>query len=383
MTVKILVADDVRDFHNLILGVFQQQIRAGEYEFIFALDGQEALDRLQTDPVIDIFLVDIFMPKIDGLTLLLKLQQPEFEHNPALTSIVISAYNDLKNIRKAMNAMAFDFLTKPTNIDDLRITIKKAARQSQRIKESIARYNLAQETLRQANEELELRIKERTAELDAFAQTAAHDLKAPLGNVVGYIEFLEAYFANLASEEVVDILHKIKTSGQKGIKIVDELLLLAGIGKASVKITPVDMDTVIEQVMYEVTLTIEQYKAKISVPNTWPAPLGYAPWLEVVWTNFITNGLKYGGRPPILELGYTLSSPNFIRFWIKDNGGGLTKENQRDVFTEFTRLDETDVQGHGLGLATVRRIIEKLDGDVGVDSAPGQGSTFYFTLPSA
>ncbi|MCB9078998.1 MAG: response regulator, partial [Anaerolineaceae bacterium] len=79
MTVKILVADDVRDFHNLILGVFQQQIRAGEYEFIFALDGQEALDRLQTDPVIDIFLVDIFMPKIDGLTLLLKLQQPEFE----------------------------------------------------------------------------------------------------------------------------------------------------------------------------------------------------------------------------------------------------------------------------------------------------------------
>ena len=272
MTVKILVADDVRDFHNLILGVFQQQIRAGEYEFIFALDGQEALDRLQTDPVIDIFLVDIFMPKIDGLTLLLKLQQPEFEHNPALTSIVISAYNDLKNIRKAMNAMAFDFLTKPTNIDDLRITIKKAARQSQRIKESIARYNLAQETLRQANEELELRIKERTAELDAFAQTAAHDLKAPLGNVVGYIEFLEAYFANLASEEVVDILHKIKTSGQKGIKIVDELLLLAGIGKASVKITPVDMDTVIEQVMYELTLTIEQYKAKISVPNTWPAP---------------------------------------------------------------------------------------------------------------
>lgn len=383
MTVKILVADDVKDFHNLILGVFQQQIRAGEYEFIFALDGQEALDQLQTDPNIDIFLVDIFMPKIDGLTLLLKLQHLEFKHNPALTSIVISAYNDLKNIRKAMNAMAFDFLTKPTNIDDLRITIKKAARQSQRIKESIARYNLAQETLRQANEELELRIKERTAELDAFAQTAAHDLKAPLGNVVGYIEFLEAYFANLASEEVVDILHKIKTSGQKGIKIVDELLLLAGIGKASVKITAVDMGPVIEQVLYDLALTIEQYKGQITIPNTWPTPLGYAPWLEVVWTNLITNGLKYGGHPPILELGFTPLSPNFIRFWIKDNGSGLTKDNQRDIFTEFTRLDQTGVQGHGLGLATVRRIIEKLDGDVGVDSTPGQGSTFYFTLPSA
>ncbi|MCB0166189.1 MAG: response regulator [Anaerolineae bacterium] len=383
MTIKILVADDVKDFHSLILGVFQQQIRAGEFEFIFALDGQEALEKLHGNPDIDIFLVDIFMPKIDGLTLLLKLQEPEFKQNPALTAIVISAYNDLKNIRKAMNAMAFDFLTKPTNIEDLRITVKKAVHQSQRIRESIARYNLAQETLRQANEELELRIKERTAELDAFAQTAAHDLKAPLGNVVGYIEFLEAYFSNLASEEVVDILQKIKASGQKGIKIVDELLLLAGIGKASVKIKPIDMGTVIEQVLYDLTLTIEQYEGKISTPNTWAVALGYGPWLEVVWTNFIINGLKYGGHPPFLELGYTRSTPNFIRFWIKDNGSGLTKENQRDVFTEFTRLDETGVQGHGLGLATVRRIIEKLDGDVGVDSIPGQGSTFYFTLPAA
>lgn len=383
MTIKILVADDVKDFHDLIIGVFQQQIRTGEFEFIFALDGQEALDQLLAHPDIDIFLVDIFMPKIDGLTLLLKLQEPEFKHNPALTSIIISAYNDLKNIRKAMNAMAFDFLTKPTNIDDLRITVKKAVHQSQRIRESIARYNLAQETLRQANEELELRIRERTAELDAFAQTAAHDLKAPLGNVVGYIEFLEAYFSNLASEEVIDILHKIKASGQKGIKIVDELLLLAGIGKASVKIIPVDMGAVIEQVLYDLALTIEQYQGQITIPNTWRAPLGYAPWLEVVWTNFIINGLKYGGHPPILELGFTPSSPNFIRFWIKDNGSGLTPENQRDVFTEFTRLDQTGVQGHGLGLATVRRIVEKLNGDVGVESAPGQGSTFYFTLPSA
>lgn len=381
MTVKILVADDVKDFHNLILGVFQQQIQTGEFEFLFAVDGQEALDKLQANSDIDIFLVDIFMPKIDGLTLLDLLQQPEFNKNPALTSVVISAYNDLKNIRKAMNAMAFDFLVKPIHVEDLRITIKKAVAFSQSIKESIAKYNLAQETLQQANEELEIRIKERTAELDAFAQTAAHDLKAPLGNVTGYIDFLEEYFCDLTSEEILLVLEKIKASGQKGIKIVDELLLLAGIGKANVKIEPVDMATLLEQVLYDLDLIIKQYHAQITMPDTWPMPLGYAPWLEVVWMNYITNGLKYGGSPPTLELGYTFVPHKFIRFWIKDNGAGLSKENQQDIFTEFTRLDESGVQGHGLGLATVRRIIEKLNGDVGVESAPGQGSTFYFTLP--
>lgn len=383
MAVKILVADDVKDFHNLILGVFHQQIEDGEFEFLFALDGNEALHKLQTNYDIDVLLVDIFMPKIDGLTLLDKLQKPDFQYNPALTAIVISAFNDLSNIRRAMNAMAFDFLTKPTNIDDLRITVQKAVGQSQRIRESIARYNLAQETLRQANEELELRIKERTAELDAFAQTAAHDLKAPLGNVVSYIDFLEEYFPDLAEEEVLLVLEKAKASGQKGIKIVDELLLLAGIGKATVKIVPVDMATLIERVLYDLDLVIKQAQAEIELPDSWLSPLGYAPWIEVVWVNYITNGLKYGGTPPRLELGCTLTSPNFVRFWIKDNGAGLADEHRREIFGEFTRLDESDAQGHGLGLSTVRRIIEKLNGDVGVESIQGQGSTFYFTLPSA
>ncbi|MCB0190567.1 MAG: response regulator [Anaerolineae bacterium] len=382
MTIKILVADDVKDFHDLISSVFHHQIEAGEFEFIFALDGQEALDKLQADPDIDVFLVDIFMPKIDGLSLLDMLQEPHFNTSPALTSVVISAYDDLKNIRKAMNAMAFDFLTKPVNIDDIRITITKAVAQSRRIKESIAKYNLAQETLRQANEELEMRIKERTAELDAFAQTAAHDLKAPLGNVIGYVDFLNEYFSDLAPEEMQLVLDKIKASGQKGIKIVDELLLLAGIDKTSVKIVPIDMGTLIGQVLYDLDLSIKQTEAQITIPDTWPTPLGYAPWLEVVWMNYITNALKYGGSPPILTLGYTPTPHKFIRFWIKDNGPGLSKEHQRVIFTEFTRLDESGVQGHGLGLATVRRIIEKLNGDVGVESTLGQGSTFYFTLPT-
>lgn len=382
MVTKLLVADDEDQFANLILTVFQKQVKSKEFEFVFAPDGQTALDKLRANPTIDILLVDICMPRIDGLTLLSKLQEPEFRSNPGLTSIVISAFDDIANIRKAMNAKAFDFLTKPINLDDLEITVNKAVAHSQRLKKAAEQYNLAQDTLRQSNEDLERRVKERTAELDTFAHMAAHDLKAPLGNVVGYVEFIEAYYSDLEPEEMLLALQQIKSSGRRGIKIVDELLLLASIGKSNVEVRALDMQKIVEQVRYDLDLVIKTYEADIITPDTWPVALGYAPWIEMVWTNYISNALKYGGRPPHLELGYTdQTDSGSIRFWIKDNGPGLRQEAQTDLFNEFTRLDGSNVQGHGLGLATVRRIIEKLNGQVGVESRIGQGSTFYFDLP--
>ncbi|NIU99771.1 MAG: hybrid sensor histidine kinase/response regulator, partial [Phycisphaerae bacterium] len=128
---------------------------------------------------------------------------------------------------------------------------------------------------------------------------------------------------------------------------------------------------------------IEEYRGEIIFPKTWPVAQGYAPWIEEVWTNYLSNALKYGGRPPRLELGAKRQSDGMIRFWVRDNGPGLKPETQATLFTEFTRLTEVRAQGHGLGLSIVRRIIEKLGGEVGFDSenVPGQGSAFYFTLP--
>jgi signal transduction histidine kinase len=110
-----------------------------------------------------------------------------------------------------------------------------------------------------------------------------------------------------------------------------------------------------------------------------------------VWVNYVSNALKYGGRPPHLEFGGELlpivSNSNVItsrpaRFWVKDNGPGLTPEEQARLFTPFERLSQVKVSGHGLGLSIVKRIVEKLGGTVGVESAAGHGSTFYFTLPA-
>jgi adenylate cyclase len=118
---KILVADDEADLEVLIKQKFRRQIRESQYEFLFALNGVEALERLKENPDIDMVLTDINMPEMDGLTLLQKLH----DVNPMLKSVIVSAYGDMENIRTAMNRGAFDFITKPVNFDDLEITMKK------------------------------------------------------------------------------------------------------------------------------------------------------------------------------------------------------------------------------------------------------------------
>lgn len=119
---KILVVDDEPDLEDLITLKFRRQIRSGVYEFAFAGDGVEALEKLEADPAIEIVLTDLNMPRMDGLTLLGHLSELE-RH---LKAIVVSAYGDLGNIRAAMNRGAFDFLVKPIELDDLEITIRKS-----------------------------------------------------------------------------------------------------------------------------------------------------------------------------------------------------------------------------------------------------------------
>lgn len=118
---KILVADDEPDLEILIKQKFRQKIREQQYEFIFAFNGIDALDKIQQHTDIDIVLSDINMPEMDGLTLLSRLN----ESNPLIKSVIVSAYGDMDNIRTAMNLGAFDFITKPINFEDLALTIEK------------------------------------------------------------------------------------------------------------------------------------------------------------------------------------------------------------------------------------------------------------------
>ena len=110
--------------------------------------------------------------------------------------------------------------------------------------------------------------------------------------------------------------------------------------------------------------------------------MGYAPWVEQVLTNYVSNALKYGGRPPQVELGTVVVDERRIRVWVRDNGLGLTAKEIGMTFAPFSRLSSEDVGGHGLGLSIVRRLVERMGGEVSVESAgtPGAGCTFSFTL---
>lgn len=219
-------------------------------------------------------------------------------------------------------------------------------------------------------------------ELDAFAHTVAHDLKSPLAVITAYSELaLESPVMN-ENMDLLDILHRIRSSSYKATSIIRELLLLAGIRKEqNVLITPLQMDIVVLEAVNRLESLIEEYQAEIILPETWCSAAGYAPWVEEIWVNYISNAIKYGGKPPRVEIDWEEQPDDTARFYVIDNGEGLTEVEQEQLFQPFTRLAQADVKGHGLGLSIVRRIAEHLDGEVGVESRPGSGSKFYFTLP--
>lgn len=256
------------------------------------------------------------------------------------------------------------------------------ARLYEQAQREIAERKQAQAALHQRTLELEAR----NAELDAFAHTVAHDLKNPLSTVMGYtsllVDFIEDANA-FTAENLLPVANQVIQGSEMMSNIIESLLLLAGVRKQKVQFEPLDMASIMVEVQHSLAGMIEEYRAEIIFPDRWPKALGYEPWGREIWTNYISNAIKYGGRPPHVEAGATVQEDGHIRFWVRDNGRGLLPDEQEHLFAPFERLSQTRTPGHGLGLSIVLRIVEKLGGQVGVESEIDQGSTFWFTLPAA
>jgi PAS domain S-box-containing protein len=221
------------------------------------------------------------------------------------------------------------------------------------------------------------------SELDAFAHTVAHNLKSPLASMIGYAEFLEAYSSSLSNKDLQQNLRSIVWDGRKMNNIIDELLLLASMREEEVLIRPLEMERIVTEVLKRSSFMIEEYRAEIVKPDHWPVALGYDPWVEEVWVNYISNAIKYGGQPPRVELGADEPEQGMVRFWVRDNGLGISEADKSRLFTPFSRIGRVQAKGQGLGLSIVRRVVERLGGQVGVESTIGQGTLFYFRLPAA
>jgi two-component system sensor histidine kinase/response regulator len=239
-------------------------------------------------------------------------------------------------------------------------------------------YTHYMEDLQQQNRELQ----ERVEELDAFAHTVAHDLKGSLGALRGFAIVLQEDYARLSTEQREECLDHLVRSAHKLNNVVDELLLLVEIRKTDVVLEPLHMAGIVAEARERLTPMIETSEVEIILPAEWPLVEGHDSWVEEVWLNYLSNAIKYGGWPPRVELGADTQSDGMVRFWVRDNGRGLTLDEQARLFTPFTRLETMRADGHGLGLSVVQRIVDKLGGQIGIESAPGQGSTFSFTLHS-
>ena len=237
-----------------------------------------------------------------------------------------------------------------------------------------------------AIKETEKILQRQVAELNAFGHTVAHDLKNPLGMITAYSDLLLEEIEDDAPDNALldRYAQNILGTSLKMARIIDELLLLASVRTVEgVTLQELDMAAIVTTALERLSSAVVEQEAELIAPEAWPAARGYAPWIEEVWVNYISNALKYGGQPPRIELGATPDDGDRVRFWVRDNGAGLGPQEQGQLFTQFTRLHQVRVEGHGLGLSIVRRIMDKMGGEVGVESEPGRGSKFYFVLPGA
>lgn len=231
--------------------------------------------------------------------------------------------------------------------------------------------------------EAELERERLIGDLNAYARTVAHDLKNPLGLIVGYADFIEGQYMSQLPQGLQDRLSIIAKTGQKMARIVDELLMLASIRREEgAVVRSIEMSEVVAGALARLFQMIDESKAEVVLPESWPQCVGHGPWVEEIWANYVSNAIKYGGSPPRVELGADGPKDGKVRYWVRDNGKGLTAAEQERLFAEFSRLDQhVTIKGHGLGLSIVARIAKKLDGEVGLESEAGKGSTFFFVLP--
>jgi PAS domain S-box-containing protein len=230
-----------------------------------------------------------------------------------------------------------------------------------------------------ARKQAEEELKKRNVELDAYAHTVAHDLNSSLQGIIGYSEFLVDSDQKISADQYNSFLKEISKSGRKMSTIIRELLVFASMKKEDIELEEIITKEILANVLQRLRYQIEEKSAQIIINDNILNCKGYAPWIEEVFYNYVSNAIKYGGSPPLIEIYSEKLSSGEIKYNVKDNGEGISNERKSIIFEE--RGARTGLtKGFGLGLSIVRRIIEKLDGNVSVESECGKGTIFSFSL---
>lgn len=228
-------------------------------------------------------------------------------------------------------------------------------------------------------------LEERNRELDAFSHTVAHDLKSPIAVILASVDVARIVEASRITPRLDETLRQIESSAHKMIEMIDELLKLAKLRDIQESVTTVDVSNVAKATLERLKTDIHARGIAVEISADMPAAVGHALWIEEIFANLISNAIKYIGKdnpaPRIIICGS--HQEQFNRYEVQDNGVGIRPEDRDSLFEKFTRFHQGEASGIGLGLSIVLRMVRRLGGTVGVESEPGKGSTFWFTLPAA
>ncbi len=408
----ILVVDDELEIERLIKQCFRDQIAADDFGFLFARNGLEALDILKGSSQVGLLLADLNMPEMDGFALLEAL--PEID--PTLKAVVMSAYGDMSNIRRAMNRGAIDFLTKPIDFDDLELTIRKTLA-------FVEQQRNQQQQLQQANQQRELYLQEliqakesaESANLakSRFLANISHEVRTPLNAIIGGSELLEYDASSLEIPDFVSGLQIIQTAGLNLLDLFNNVLELSRleVGQLELKLETITPSALTQEAIHKVRPLSDQNGNKLTVHYVNdPGGMHSDPVkLSRILLNLLHNACKFTHQGQVKLTVYQSDSPEgsnhdfhhaltvpaalsagqgqagFIMFKVDDTGIGIAPEQWGRIFEPFTQVDESSTReygGAGLGLAIAHKLCRLMGGEITLESELGKGSTFTLWLPT-
>ncbi|HEX6226504.1 MAG TPA: ATP-binding protein [Chryseolinea sp.] len=392
---KVLLVDD-RD-ENLF--ALETILKDENYQLIKAHSGKEALAHLLKDLDFHLIIMDVLMPGMNGFeTATLIYSRDKLKNIPI---IFLTAMDVEGNIYKGYQAGAIDYISKPVIPELLKVKVRAFVELSEKTRELVRQ----EKKLRAANRKLEWEIGERKLSeakvqalnadlakkleqlqsLDSFNYSISHDLMSPLNSITGLTGLLQTMYPEKFDKEVLEIVNHIMGSVDRMSKLIKDLLTFSRQANAEITKTKVDMREMVNEVMQEISLTMPTADTQIVVYENLPSAYGDVNMLKQVWTNLISNAIKYSQKKPDpkVEIGAIEDSGELVYF-VKDNGAGFNMAHYNKLFSIFQRLhNESEFNGTGIGLAVVKRIIERHDGKIWAESEIGKGSDFYFTLKSS
>lgn len=275
--------------------------------------------------------------------------------------------------------------------DRLERSRRQLAADAEEIRRSAERYRLAERRALRLAADLELRVEQRTRalqeaneDLEAFASAASHDLRAPLRGLQGFAASLLAHHAGALDVEGREDARRIADAAARLEALIMDLLAYGRLGRPELKLEPVSLERAVDEARQRVAEEVRERGAEVSVARPLPEALAHHATLVQVIANLLANAVKFvaAGVRPVVSVSSDRADGR-VRLLIDDNGIGIAPEDQERIFTPFERLHGVEAfPGTGIGLAIVRRGVERMGGRVGVFSQPGQGSLFWIELPA-